>query len=120
MKIGLTLSLSWALVAGVLAGMRLLEYPRVPGVTYADQPTGIELSVYIATWPTLEPYIQRLRGSQRAQVKAELQERAASKSSFDGGLNLLAQLQREDGALDEADKTIGAAKSNYIFRSHFS
>src|SRR3982074_2008590 len=109
MKMKIAMFLSWVLVASALAAPSLSDYPRVPGVTYADQPTGIELSVYIATWPPLEPYIQRLRGSQRAQIKAELQERAISKSGFDGGLNLLAQLQREDGALDEADKTIGAA-----------
>ena len=101
--------LSWILITGVTAATSLLEYPRVPGVTYADQPRGIELSVYLATWPTLGPSIQRLQASQRAAVKAELRQQAASKGTFDGALNLLAQLQREDGAFDEADKTIGAA-----------
>ena len=109
MKMKITMLLSFALAGGVLAAPAWSDYPRVPGVTYADQPTGIELSVYLATWPALEPDIQRLRASQRTAVKADLQQRAASKSNSDGGLNLLAQLQREDGALDEADNTIKAA-----------
>jgi hypothetical protein len=109
MKIKIILLLSYALAVGVWAAPSLSAYPRVPGVTYADQPTGIDLSVYLAAWPSLEPDIQRLRASQRAAVKADLQQRAASKSNSDGSLNLLAQLQREDGALDEADNTIMAA-----------
>jgi tetratricopeptide (TPR) repeat protein len=109
MKLKIILLLSCALAVGVLAAPSLSEYPRVPGVIYADQPTGIELSVYLTTWPSLEPDIQRLRASQRAAVKADLQQRASSKTNSDGSLNLLAQLQREDGALDEADNTIMAA-----------
>jgi tetratricopeptide (TPR) repeat protein len=109
MKMKITMFLSVALAGGVLAAPPSSDYPRVPGVTYADQPTGIELSIYVATWPALEPDIRRLRAAQRSAVKADLQQRAASKSNSDGGLNLLAQLQREDGALDEADNTIKTA-----------
>ena len=111
MKARVRVLLGLALAAGVSAAPISSEYQRAPGVTYADQPTGIELSVYLATWPSLEPYIHRLRGAQRSAVEAGLQERAASTGTFDGGLNLLAQLQREDGALDEADNTIKAAIS---------
>jgi len=109
MKMKITMLLSLALAGGVVAARALSDYPRVAGITYADQPTGIDLSVYVAVWPALEPDIQRLRSSQRTAVKADLQQRAASKSNSDGGLNLLAQLQREDGSLDEADNTIKAA-----------
>ena len=109
MKIRIAMFLSCAVVVSVLAAPSSSGYPRVPGITYADQPTGIDLSIYVATWPALEPDIQRLRSSQRTAVKADLQQRAATKSSSDGGLNLLAQLQREDGALDEADNTIKVA-----------
>ena len=79
MKMKIAMFLSWVLVASALAAPSLSDYPRVPGITYADQPTGIELSVYFATWPALEPDIQRLRSSQRTAVKADLQQRAASK-----------------------------------------
>jgi len=109
MKIKIAMLLSLALLGGVFGAPSFSDYPRVPGITYADQPTGIELTVYLATWPALESDIQRLRSSQRAAVKSDLQQRAASKSNSDGGLNLLAQLQREDGALDDADNTIKAA-----------
>ncbi len=109
MKTKITMLLSVALASGILAAPAWSDYPRVPGITYADQPTGIELSVYLATWPALESDIQRLRSSQRGAVKADLQQRAASKDNSDGGLNLLAQLQREDGALDDADNTIRVA-----------
>ena len=102
-----TMLLLCAAAMGVFAAPPWSDYQRVPGVTYADQPTGIDLSVYLATWPSLASDIQRLRASQRTAVKADLQQRA--KSNSDGSLNLLAQLQREDGALDEADNTINAA-----------
>jgi len=109
MKIKIPMLVSLALARGALAAPSMSDYPRVPGITYADQPTGIELSVYLATWPGLEPDIRRLQSSQRTAVKADLRQRAASKSNSDGGLNLLAQLEREDGALDEADNAIKAA-----------
>jgi tetratricopeptide (TPR) repeat protein len=109
MKMKVTMVLSCALVTGIFAAPPWSDYQRVPGVTYADQPTGIELSVYLATWPALESDIRRLRSSQRAAVKSDLEQRTASKSDSDGESNLLAQLQREDGALDEADHAIKAA-----------
>jgi hypothetical protein len=44
-KMKITMLLSVALAGGVLAAPAWSDYPRVPGITYADQPTGIELSV---------------------------------------------------------------------------
>jgi tetratricopeptide (TPR) repeat protein len=81
----------------------------VPGIIYAEQPTGIELSTYLATWPALEPEIQRLQSAQPATVMHDLARRAARPGVSDGALNLLAQLQRELGALDDAGKSIGQA-----------
>lgn len=82
---------------------------RLPDIVYMDQPTGIELSVYAATWPSLAPYIARLEASKSAEVEADLQRRAAAKDVFDGELNLLAQLSWQRGLLDAAD--IAAARA---------
>lgn len=80
-----------------------------PGIIYAEQPTGIELSTYLATWPALTPEIQRLQSAERADVMHDLAQRAAQPGVSDGALNLLAQLQRELGALEGADKSISQA-----------
>jgi len=76
---------------------------RLSDIIYMDQPTGIELSVYVATWPALAPYIARLEASQSAGVEADLQRRATAKDASDGELNLLAQLAWQRGSLDAAD-----------------
>ena len=109
MKAKVTMLLALAPVISALAATQLSEYPRVQGVIYADQPTGVALSVYTATWPAFEPCIRQLQTSQRAAVKEELQRWSAARSDLDGAMNLLAQLQREDGALDEADHSIKQA-----------
>jgi len=54
MKTEITMLLSFMLAGEILAAPAWSDYPRVPGITYTDQPTGIELSVYLATWPALE------------------------------------------------------------------
>lgn len=82
---------------------------RVPGVTYMDQPTGIEFSVYLAAWPALAPYIDRLKSSQTAAVAVDLERRAAAPDVSDGEMNLLAQLSWQHGALDTADLAAGRA-----------
>jgi tetratricopeptide (TPR) repeat protein len=76
---------------------------RLSDIIYMDQPTGIERSVYVATWPSLAPYIARLEASQSAGVEADLQLRAKAKDVPDGELNLLAQLAWQRGSLDAAD-----------------
>jgi len=93
----------------IMAGSVPAAAQGIPGVIYAEQPTGVELSTYITTWPALEPELQRLRSAQRPAVMHELTQRAAQPGTSDGALNLLAQLQREDGALDDAEKSIGQA-----------
>jgi tetratricopeptide (TPR) repeat protein len=81
----------------------------VPGIIYAEQPTGIDLSTYLATWPALEPEIHHLQSARRPAVLRDLAQRATHPGISDGALNLLAQLQRELGALDEAEKSISQA-----------
>ena len=76
---------------------------RLSDIIYMDQPTGIERSAYVATWPLLAPYIARLEASQSAGVEADLQLRATAKDVSDGELNLLAQLAWQRGSLDVAD-----------------
>ena len=82
---------------------------RLADVVYMDQPTGIEYSVYVSTWPSLSPYIDRIKASQPAAVEADLERRAAAADVSDGELNLLAQLEWQRGALDEADVAVARA-----------
>jgi tetratricopeptide (TPR) repeat protein len=82
---------------------------RLPDVIYMDQPTGIELSVYRATWPSLAPLIDRLKASQTTEVESDLQRWAAAGDVSDGELNLLAQIAWQRGELNVAD--IAAAKA---------
>ena len=49
----------------IMAGSVPAAAQGIPGVIYAEQPTGVELSTYITTWPALEPELQRLRSAQR-------------------------------------------------------
>jgi len=96
----------WAITA--MARAIPVAAQGVPGIIYAEQPTGIEMATYLATWPALEPEIHRL-SAERAAVMHELAQRAAQPGISAGALNLLAQLQREDGALDDAEKSISQA-----------
>jgi tetratricopeptide (TPR) repeat protein len=82
---------------------------RLSDVIYMDQPTGIELSVYVATWPSLTPYIDRLKAAQFAAVEADLGRRAVAKDVSDGELNLLAQISWQRGSLDAADSAAARA-----------
>ena len=104
-----TLLTDGACAAGLLGTTSLVDGQNVPGVTYADQPTGIALSAYAETWPGLKPYVQRLQASQSTAVRTELEQRAAGAGISDGELNLLAQLEWQHGDLDQADKAIAGA-----------
>lgn len=81
--------------------------PDVP--TQVEQPSGIELTEYVPAWPGLEPYVARLRQGSRLDVKADLRRLVRTTASSDGALNLLAQLEREDSNLDEAELLIERA-----------
>jgi tetratricopeptide (TPR) repeat protein len=82
---------------------------RLSDVVYMDQPTGIELAVYAATWPSLAAYVNRLKADQFAAVEADLRQRALAKDVSDGELNLLAQLSWQRGLLDAADVVVARA-----------
>ena len=97
----------WEITA--MAGAIPAAAQNVPGIIYAEQPTSIESAIYLTTWPALEPEIHRVQSDQGAAVVHELAQRAAQPGISDGALNLLAQLQRQAGALDEAETSIGRA-----------
>jgi tetratricopeptide (TPR) repeat protein len=103
------LVLIWLPALCVLAAPASAQNQRLPDVVYMDQPNGIEYSLYASTWPSLSPYIDRLKASQSAAVEANLQRRAAAADVSDGELNLLAQLEWQRGALDEADVAVARA-----------
>lgn len=89
-------------------------------ITYVEQPTGIPLDDYLRAWPALEPEVSRLNRGARQEVKADLVRLAAASTVTDGALNLLAQLDREDGALDEAeafiDRAIASSPKQHLHR----
>jgi len=87
-------------------------------VTYVEQPGGIDLADYVAAWPALAPYVVRLRQGGRDAVKSDLQRLAQSASPPEGALNLLAQLDREDGRLDESrvliERAVAANRDQHL------
>jgi len=91
------------LAIGALGAPSLAENERLADVVYMDQPTGIEFSVYVAAWPALAPYIDRLKTAQAKAVEADLYRRTTAADVSDGELNLLAQLEWRRGALEAAD-----------------
>ena len=97
------------LAIGIHGELAPAQSQRLSDVVYMDQPTGIEFSVYLAAWPSLAPYINRVQASQSAAVVADLQQRAAAADVTDGELNLLAQLEWKRGELDVADSAVGRA-----------
>jgi tetratricopeptide (TPR) repeat protein len=94
-----------AMLVTALAG----ESADHPPVIHVEQPTGIELTQYAETWPALEPYIAQIRQGDREAVVATLRSLAAGTDPSDGVLNLLAQMEREDGSLDKASLSIERA-----------
>ncbi|HVT57014.1 MAG TPA: tetratricopeptide repeat protein [Thermoanaerobaculia bacterium] len=90
--------------------------PALP-VIYVESPREIDLADYLAAWPGLEPYVARLRRGERDAVKAQLQSLASAPTPSDGALNLLAQLEREDGRLDAAE-ALGAHAIRLNPREH--
>ena len=80
--------------------------------TQVEQPRGIELTDYVQAWPGLESYVVRVRQGARLGVESDLRHLVRATASSDGALNLLAQLQREDDNLDEAEILIERAISS--------
>lgn len=98
----------WKTLLWLMLGLAPSSARPAPPITYIDQPSRIVPADYVAAWPSLAPYIARLGAGSRAQVKADLQHLAGETSSA-GALNLLAQLEREDGQLDESEAAIERA-----------
>ncbi len=106
----MTLSIRYFLILALAATTTASgQHQRRPDVIYMDQPTGIEPSAYLATWPSLAPYLARLKAGLARPVEAELQQRVPDADASDGELNLLAQLQWRHGELDAADATVAKA-----------
>ncbi|MGH9867998.1 MAG: tetratricopeptide repeat protein [Candidatus Polarisedimenticolia bacterium] len=99
---------AWLLLNTVQTATVHAEGEEAPGITYVEQPVGIELTEYVRAWPELDPYVARLE-KQRMAVKADLQHAVGMAAFSEGALNLLSQLEREDGNLDEAESLIGKA-----------
>lgn len=99
----------WVLGCTFVASHAQAQGPRLPDVIYMDQPTGIEPSVYAAAWPQLGPYLARIQQAQSSAVVADLLQRSTDPHVSDGELNLLAQLEWQRGALDQADTAAARA-----------
>ena len=82
---------------------------HVAGVTYADQPAGIERHAYLTAWPALAPWLARLDLGAPSAVRDALRLRRHAHAASDGELNLLAQLEWQHGTLDSADAAIAEA-----------
>jgi len=87
-----------------------LAFPQsVPGVTYVDQPKGIDLATLIRMWPNLQIYAGLLARGEGTEVRKSLETRAAARSASIGEFNLLAQLEWQHGDLEQADAAIAHA-----------
>jgi tetratricopeptide (TPR) repeat protein len=95
-----------ALAAAAGAALAEGDASSASKCTSVDMPTSIALDDYLAAWPQLAPWVARLRQGQRDAVKAELKQLP---DASDGALNLLAQLEREDGQLEESERLIDKA-----------
>ncbi len=100
-----TLRCGALLLVGGLASAQEAE-----AILYMEQPTGIGLEEYGARWPTLDGWLKRLAADADAAstVRDRLRD-ATAKQDEPGALNLLAQLQRQAGATDEALASIERA-----------
>ena len=104
-----TLLLICCFAAGSIEQPNAAQNLRLPDIIYMDQPTGIDASTYVTTWPQLAPCLDRLKSSQSSAVEADLKRRAAASNVSDGELNLLAQLEWQHGELEAADSAVARA-----------
>lgn len=74
----------------------------IQGVTYLDQPKDIEMELYRSSWPALEDCISKLQSHDTLGAETCLQNLATQDRAKDGALNLLTQIQRHRGNLDQA------------------
>jgi len=78
-------------------------------VRHVEQPTGIAAAEYLEKWPELAPTLTRLDRGDTVGVRSALEDVDASGSATGGQRNLLAQLDRQAGRLDQADDLISDA-----------
>jgi len=104
LALGLGLALSCGNPVTILAETR-----APPDVTHVEQPSAIELDDYVRTWPELQVYASRLTGPEAGNVKVDLQRDVSAANPAGGMLNLLAQIERQEGRLDEAERLIERA-----------
>lgn len=85
--------------------------PFVPahGIRYVEQPTAITRESYQSVFPGLREWLDRIDAGDPARVADDLRARASAGSAREGELNLLAQLLRERGEIDEAVRYARAA-----------
>jgi len=81
----------------------------VQGVIYLDQPKDIEMGLYLSSWPSLQECISKLQSHDTLAAETCLQNLATQGRDKDGVLNLLTQIQRHHGNLDQAWETIDKA-----------
>lgn len=93
-------------LAGALLWSTTVVCQNVPGVTYVDQPNGIDLAVLVRVWPPLEQNISDLRRGRTTEVRKALEARTKPSA---GELNLLAQLEWQHGDLAAADTAVAKA-----------
>ncbi len=74
----------------------------VQGVVYLDQPKNIEAEQYLLSWPALQECVSKLQARDSLGAETCLQTLITQGRNKDGSLNLLAQIQRLRGNLDEA------------------
>jgi len=74
----------------------------VQGIIYLDQPKNIEAEQYHLSWPVLQECVSMLQAHDSLGAETCLQTLITQGRNKDGALNLLAQIQRLRGNLDEA------------------
>jgi tetratricopeptide (TPR) repeat protein len=78
-------------------------------VRHVEQPTGIAADTYLNAWQELGPPLARLARGDTLGARSELEGVMASGHGSAGQRNLLAQLDREAGRLDQAERLIRQA-----------
>lgn len=81
-------------------------FPIREGVTHLEQATDLDDADYSSTWPGLANYLKQLQQGERGAAKSTIQGLNTQGRADEGALNLLAQIERQDGNLDAALKLI--------------
>jgi tetratricopeptide (TPR) repeat protein len=102
-------------ISSIATLLALLTFHRpalsqdVPGVIYIDQPKDIDSGLYLSAWPSLRECISKLQSRDTVAAQSCLENLAAQGRDKDGALNLLTQIERRQGNLDQAWETIDKA-----------